>query len=57
MRKIKECPSCGYEGLMDCVNSKLSSGELCNCPKCDTRFGKGKNNVPDYHNNMTDNKF
>ena len=57
MRKIKECPSCGYEGLMDCVNSVLSSGELCNCPKCDTRFGKGKNNVPDYHNNMTDNKF
>ncbi len=48
-----ECPNCGYNGLMACVNSMLPSGEICNCPKCDNRFGKGKSILPDYHDNLT----
>ena len=48
MKIRKECPKCGFEGLMTCVCSIGAAGKKYICPNCDYMFEnlKGRGNPP-----------
>ena len=39
MKKIKQCPKCGYKGSMECISALGDIGEKCICPECNHQFG------------------
>ena len=32
MKKIKQCPKCGFKGSMECISALGDIGEKCICP-------------------------
>ena len=38
MKKVKQCPKCGYEGSMEYISALEDIGEKCICPKCNCQF-------------------
>ena len=42
MKKIKQCPKCGFKGSMECISALGDIGEKYICPNCNYQFGNLK---------------
>ena len=48
VKKLKKCPECDFEGLMECLSALRCTGENYTCPNCGHTFGNLRHNKPNH---------